>query len=156
VKPFELPQGTDELFDKHKVIMGFETARALAWEYTTHPELISPTLKPRLDEGWKVKRPAYDAMRGVAERCRRGLAQELRNVDFLLTPSAPAEAPPLSAGTTGDPVFNRAWTLLGVPCVTLPFGRGPKGLPLGVQLVGAFDGDMALLGWASWAARALK
>jgi Asp-tRNA(Asn)/Glu-tRNA(Gln) amidotransferase A subunit family amidase len=57
---------------------------------------------------------------------------------------------------TGSPVFNRAWTLLGVPCVTLPFGRGPKGLPLGVQLVGAFDGDMALLGWASWAARALK
>jgi Asp-tRNA(Asn)/Glu-tRNA(Gln) amidotransferase A subunit family amidase len=40
--------------------------------------------------------------------------------------------------------------------VTLPYGRGPKGLPLGVQLVGPVDGDSALLGWARWAARALR
>jgi len=39
--------------------------------------------------------------------------------------------------------------------VTLPRGRGPAGLPLGVQLVGAFDADTALLGWARWAAHAL-
>ena len=156
VKPFDLPHGSDELFDRHKVIMGYETARALAWEYVTHPDKISATLKPRLDEGWAVKRPAYDQMRGVAERCRRGLAQDLREIDFLLTPSAAGEAPPLELATTGDPVFNRAWTLFGVPCVTLPYGRGPKGLPLGVQLVGAFDGDMALLGWASWADKALR
>jgi Asp-tRNA(Asn)/Glu-tRNA(Gln) amidotransferase A subunit family amidase len=43
------------------------------------------------------------------------------------------------------------WTLLGVPCVTLPFGTGPNGLPLGVQLVGAFDGDTELLAWSHWA-----
>jgi Asp-tRNA(Asn)/Glu-tRNA(Gln) amidotransferase A subunit family amidase len=147
------PEG-EELFDQHKLIMGFESARALAWEYATHPEKISPTLRPRLDEGWKVTRPAYDAMRGIAERCRRALAQDVRELDFLLTPSAPSEAP-ASLASTGDPVFNRAWTLLGVPCVTLPHGRGPKGLPLGVQLVGALDADAALLGWARWAARAL-
>jgi Asp-tRNA(Asn)/Glu-tRNA(Gln) amidotransferase A subunit family amidase len=155
VSPFDMPQGSEDLFDKHKVIMGYETARALAWEYATHPGMISPTLKPRLDEGWKVTRAAYDAMRGSAERLRRALAQDMREFDFLLTPSAPSEAP-ASLSSTGDPVFNRAWTLLGVPCVTLPYGRGPKGLPLGVQLVGAFDADAALLGWARWAQRALR
>jgi Asp-tRNA(Asn)/Glu-tRNA(Gln) amidotransferase A subunit family amidase len=146
---------SEELFDKHKVIMGFESARALAWEYATHPGKISATLKPRLDEGWKVTRAAYDAVRATAERCRRALAQDMRSIDFLLTPSAPSEAP-ASLSSTGDPVFNRAWTLLGVPCVTLPHGRGPKGLPLGVQLVGAFDGDAALLGWARWTSRVLS
>jgi Asp-tRNA(Asn)/Glu-tRNA(Gln) amidotransferase A subunit family amidase len=154
VKPCDLPQGAEQLFDRHKVIMGFETARALAWEYATHPEKISPTLKPRLDEGWKVTRAAYDEMRGIARRCRRELADQMRDLDFILTPSAPGEAP-ASLQSTGDPVFNRAWTLFGVPCVTLPHGRGPKGLPLGVQLVGAFDADTALLGWAKWAQRAL-
>ena len=153
IKPFDLPQA-DDLFDQHKVIMGFETARALAWEYLAHPDKISASLKPRLDEGWKVTRPAYDGMRALAERCRRALAHDMRELDFLLTPSAPSEAP-ASLESTGDPVFNRAWTLLGVPCVTLPHGRGPKGLPLGVQLVGAFDADAALLGWARWTARAL-
>jgi amidase len=79
----------------------------------------------------------------------------MRDVDFLLTPSAPGEAP-RSLESTGDPVFNRAWTLLGVPCVTVPHGKGAHGLPLAVQLVGPFDGDSALLGWAHWAAVALS
>ena len=154
VRDYEMPARSDELFDRHRVIMGFESARALAWEYTAHPEKISPTLKPRLEEGWKVSRAAYDEMRGVAERCRRALANDMRDLDFLLTPSAPSEAP-ASLASTGDPVFNRAWTLLGVPCVTLPHGRGPEGLPLAVQLVGAFDGDPALIAWASWAEKLL-
>ena len=154
VKPFDLPQGAGQLFDRHKVIMGFESARALAWEYATHPDKISPTLKLRLDEGWKVTRAAYDEMREQARRCRGEFADLMRDLDFILTPSAPGEAP-ASLASTGDPVFNRAWTLLGVPCVTLPHGRGPNRLPLGVQLVGAFDADMALLGWARWTERAL-
>ncbi len=154
VREFDLPAGSEALFDRHKLIMGFESARALAWEYAAFPDEISRTLKPRLDEGWKVSRADYDAMRESARQCRRALAESMREVDFLLTPSAPGEAP-ASLESTGDPVFNRAWTLLGVPCVTLPHGKGAHGLPLGIQVVGPFDGDMALLGWAHWMALAL-
>jgi Asp-tRNA(Asn)/Glu-tRNA(Gln) amidotransferase A subunit family amidase len=154
VSEFELPPGSGELFDRHKVIMGYETARSLAWEHANHRGEISRTLLPRLEEGWKVTRAEYDAMRSHTRGCRRALAEAMREVDFLLTPSAPGEAP-ASLESTGDPVFNRAWTLLGVPCVTLPHGKGPHGLPLGVQLVGAFDADMALLAWAQWLARLL-
>jgi len=158
VSDFDLPPGSDQLFERHKVIMGFETARALAWEYMNFPGEISKTLKPRLDEGWKVTRADYDAMRELARQCRRALADEMRHstrgVDFLLSPSAPSEAP-ASLASTGNPVFNRAWTLLGVPCVTVPHGKGAHGLPLGVQLVGPFDSDMALLGWAHWVAEKL-
>ncbi len=154
LRDFDLPPGAEALFDRHKLIMGFESARALAWEYATFPGEISKSLKPRLDEGWKVSRAEYDAMRESARLCRRALAESMRGVDFLLTPSAPGEAP-RSHASTGDPVFNRAWTLLGVPCVNVPHGKGAHGLPLGVQLVGPFDGDMALLGWAHWVERAL-
>jgi Asp-tRNA(Asn)/Glu-tRNA(Gln) amidotransferase A subunit family amidase len=151
---FDLPAGSEALFDRHSLIMGFESARALAWEYLTAPEQISKSLKPRLDEGWQVTRAEYDAMRETARQCRRALAEAMRSVDFLLTPSAPGEAP-RSHASTGDPVFNRAWTLLGVPCVTVPHGKGGHGLPLGIQLAGPMDGDSALLGWAHWAAKAL-
>ncbi len=152
VRDFELPPGSVDLFDRHKVIMGYETARALGWEYWNHREQLSTTLRARLDEGWKVPRADYDAMREHARRLRRRLAGELREVDFLLTPSAPSEAP-ASLESTGDPVFNRAWTLLGVPCVTIPHGKGPHGLPLAVQLVGAHEADMPLLAWAEWVAK---
>lgn len=153
VRDFELPSGSDQLFDRHKVIMGYENARALAWEYFNHPNQISADLKPRLDEGWQVSREEYDSLRAHATRCRAALAEKMSDakggVDFLLTPSARGEAP-RDLGTTGDPVFNRAWTLFGVPCVTIPFGKGPHGLPLGIQLVGAYDADSALLRWAHW------
>jgi Asp-tRNA(Asn)/Glu-tRNA(Gln) amidotransferase A subunit family amidase len=79
----------------------------------------------------------------------------MRGVDFLITPSATGEAPG-TLTTTGNSVFNRVWTLLGVPCVTLPFGAGSNGLPLGVQLVGPFDGDVELLAWAHWAERRIE
>jgi Asp-tRNA(Asn)/Glu-tRNA(Gln) amidotransferase A subunit family amidase len=154
VRDFEMPAGSAELFDRHKVIMSYETARALGWEYHNHRDALSATLRPRLDEGWRVSRTDYDAMREHARRCRRALADAMREVDFLLAPSAPSEAP-ASLASTGDPVFNRAWTLLGVPCVTVPCGRGTHGLPLGVQLIGQHEADMALLAWAEWTGRAL-
>jgi Asp-tRNA(Asn)/Glu-tRNA(Gln) amidotransferase A subunit family amidase len=155
VRDFDLPAGSEQLFDRHKVIMGYECARALAWEYANHRTEISKTLLPRLEEGWQITRAEYDAMREHSRQCRRALADALRDLEFLLTPSAASEAP-ASHASTGDPVFNRAWTLLGVPCVTVPHGKGPHGLPLGVQFVGPFDGDMALIGWAHWAAGVLN
>jgi Asp-tRNA(Asn)/Glu-tRNA(Gln) amidotransferase A subunit family amidase len=155
VSDFDLPKGSEALFDRHSALMGYESARALAWEYTQFPEQISANLRPRLEAGWRVTRQDYDEVRGIARSCRRQLADQLREFDFLLTPSA-ASAAPASLASTGNPVFNRAWTLFGVPCVTLPFGAAANGLPLGVQLVGTFDQDMALLEWAKWAARQLR
>ena len=120
-----------------------------------HRAEISTTLAPRLEESWKVTREQYDDMRAHARQCRRALMETMREVDFLLTPSAPSEAP-ASLASTGNPVFNRAWTLLGVPCITIPHGQGPHGLPLGVQLVGRFDSDSALLAQADWVAKTLS
>ncbi len=155
VTDFDLPEGCAELFEDHGKIMNYETARALAWEYLNHPDQISATLRPRIEEGWKITRAAYDSARLLARDCRRRLAAQMNGCDFLVTPSAPGEAPG-TLETTGDSVFNRVWTLLGVPCVTLPCGSGPLGLPLGVQLVGPFDGDVELLAWAHWAERMIE
>ena len=81
--------------------------------------------------------------------CRDYFGMVMRTLDALLTPAASGEAP---AGLrhTGSPMFNRIWTLLGVPCVTYPVGFGPNGLPLGVQVVGAHGGDDHLLACAAW------
>ena len=39
--------------------------------------------------------------------------------------------------------------------MTLPAGKGPKGLPLGIQLVGQRFADEALLDKAAWVAAQL-
>ena len=149
-----LPPAGEALSDTHGLVMNFECARALAWEQAHHRDLISATLRKRLDEGWAVSREQYDSARQTARDARRQFADLMRGFDLLLTPAARGEAP-TGIASTGDSLFNRIWTLLGVPCITLPRGNGPQGLPLGVQLVGAMEQDTALLSHAHWAARVL-
>lgn len=47
------------------------------------------------------------------------------------------------------------WTLLRLPCFTLPYGRGPAGLPLGVQVVGRYGEDATVFLHAEWIRQAL-
>ena len=75
-------------------------------------------------------------------------------MDVLLTPSAPGPAP-RGLQATGDPKFNKLWTLTGNPCVNLPGLTTEKGLPLGIQMVGRFGRDKLLLSVAHWAERLL-
>ena len=154
VKDAALPPAAEALFDAQGLIMNFEAARALAWEQSNHREAISATLLKRLDEGWAVSREQYDNARQTARDARRQFADLMRGYDLLLTPSARGEAP-LGLASTGDSLFNRVWTLLGVPSVSLPSGSGPNGLPLGIQIVSAIEQDSALLAHAQWAASAL-
>mgnify|MGYP002828070210 CR=1 FL=1 len=70
-------------------------------------------------------------------------------MDALIAPSAPGEAPRRTQGT-GDPVFNRIWTLLGTPCVNVPGLTGANGLPVGVQVIGALHEDARTLSAARW------
>ena len=77
-------------------------------------------------------------------------------LDILVTPSAaPGEAPARAGEWTGDPAFNFIWTSLHVPCVTVPAGVGPNGMPLGIQVVGRRGADRAVLAWSQWVAAAI-
>jgi amidase len=152
---FEPPASFAALDEAQPRIMNYETARALAWEHLEHAAELSDSLRRRIEEGWALSREAYDAARQAARMGRREMAERMREFDFLLTPPAGGEAP-ATLRSTGTSVFNRVWTLLGVPCIALPCGVGASRLPLGVQLVGQRDEDMQLLGWADWAARSLN
>ena len=64
--------------------------------------------------------------------------------DVLISPAAVGEAPQ-GLTLTGDPIFSRVWTLMGLPSITLPLFQGSSGLPVGVQLVAARGRDAYLL-----------
>ena len=130
-----------------RTIMAAEAAGALGALREAHREGRSPQLLSLLAEGDAVRPSALATARAAAEEGRARLRALLGGFDALLTASAPGEAPE-GLTSTGDPSQNRIWTLLGAPCIQLPAGFGPSGLPLGVQLVAAPHGDVHLCGVA--------
>ncbi len=149
-----LPADYARLHESQEAISGFEAPRNHADELRRNDGLLSRVLREKIDEGRRVSLDAFRAARRHAERCRAGFAAAMAGCDVLLTPSAPGE-PPAGLESTGNPVFNALWTLLYVPCLTLPGFTGPKGLPVGVQLIARRFHDAALLDAAAWVDRRL-
>lgn len=136
------------------VITGYELARAYAYEWFNHRDRLSPAFAQNVADGMAIAFADYNGARATFEAARRFVGGAFGDCDFWLTLSAPGEAPK-GIESTGDPVFNRLWTLLHMPCLTVPSGKGPGGLPLGVQLVGPPRGAARLLASGRWVEAAL-
>ncbi|MGO8971824.1 MAG: amidase [Myxococcaceae bacterium] len=149
VREVELGVQGASLAEAQETVMGVEAASTFASLRATHPEALSARLRTFLEEGAATPPERYRAAQALAEAGRRRAAEVFQEVDVLLTPSAPGEAP-AGLEATGNPAFNRIPTLLGLPCLNLPGAVGPTGLPIGLQLLGPAEGDAALLAAAAW------
>lgn len=145
----ELPAPFADALWAQDTIMPYEAARMLAWERETNGPMLSEPLSKVLAAGLDCPPADYRRARRVQAACRAAIADLFGTVDCLLTPAAPGEAPK-GLGWTGNPVFNRLWTLTGVPCVSVPGLTGPTGLPVGIQLVGPLDDDDRVIAAADW------
>lgn len=150
-----LPPAFARLVQAQIDIMFTEQAQSLAHERLMHWPQISARLQGLLADGLKITFERYDAAQTLARDCRRALSGVLADCDVLLAPSAPGAAPE-GLGMTGDPVFNRMWTLLRTPCVTLPVAVAANGLPVGLQMIGAIGKDAHTLAAAHWVHEALS
>jgi Asp-tRNA(Asn)/Glu-tRNA(Gln) amidotransferase A subunit family amidase len=154
VSEIELPGEFARLAQTQIEVSSYEFFRALTHERTRFPQLISASLTARIAAGGRVTRDQYEEGLTLAQRCRKHIADTFRDFDVLLAPSTPGEAP-RGLEATGDPIFGLMWTLLLLPCLTLPCGKGPTGLPLGAQFIGRHGDDATLFVVAEWARRAL-
>ena len=152
----EWPAGLAGLVSIQKQVQAFETARSLSHERLHHTQQLSQPLQALIADGLAISGETHARNLQATASARRQAADLFKTCDVLLAPSSIGEAPTGLAGT-GDPLFCRTWTLLGLPCVHLPLARGRTGLPIGLQLVGANGDDHRLMAAAHWVhARLLK
>jgi Asp-tRNA(Asn)/Glu-tRNA(Gln) amidotransferase A subunit family amidase len=153
VSEVTLPPLLADAYEAQFTIQDYEAFRALAFEYDRHRDMIGKQLREQLDRAAAVSADEYDAARRTASRARQLLADAMAEHDVVLTPSAPGAAPH-GLGSTGDPAFNRLWTLMGAPCINVP-GFYDDDLPLGIQIIGRFGRDRAALEAALFVQRAI-
>jgi aspartyl-tRNA(Asn)/glutamyl-tRNA(Gln) amidotransferase subunit A len=97
----------------------------------------------------------YDAYYLKGQKVRALIAQDFRNaftkVDAIVTPTSPVPAFKLGERTS-DPlqmyladIYTVTGSLAGVPGISVPCGRTPENLPVGLQLFGPAFGESLIL-----------
>ncbi|MCS6877398.1 MAG: amidase [Geminicoccaceae bacterium] len=137
----------------HRTIWTAELAFRFGRLVRERGELVSEGFKEAVREGERVSAVDYQRALAVRARMREEFSAFMHEIDAVLAPAAPGEAPGLES--TGDPVFSTAWTLVGAPALTLPLFTGPSGLPMGLQLVAEPGDDERLFRVAAWLERTL-
>lgn len=141
--------------DAHKTVQDYEAGLACGPDLARYRDRLSPILVETIDRGQAILPSQYDDARRLAKRGRGATRALFGEVDILLTPSAPGAAP-AGLETTGDPRFNKLWTLMGTPTINIPGFKDDAGMPLGIQAVARFGQDRRLLEVAALLERAFR
>jgi amidase len=132
-----------------ETINNYERSKSMAAEWASHRDLISAKLKRCIELGMEMPYQDYMAAIALGETCRARLPAVFESFDVLLAPCVQGEAP-VGLDSTGDPGFQAIWTILHVPTMSLPTHSGPRGLPVGIQLIARRHDDQRLFACARW------
>jgi amidase len=154
VEELELSELESANWSTINTILASEAALIFERLVERYPDRTSDHLKSLVSAGISHSALEYLAAKALQEKLRSAFGTQISGFDAILTLPAFGEAPE-GLGFTGNAEYCAPWTLLGAPAVSLPAGFGKTGLPLGVQVVGAYREDHRLLRAAKWIERAL-
>ena len=149
------PLESERLNLAQDTIMHAEGRLAFLAEYAQWRERLHEELRDEVENSRGFRTEELAAAYDFLGKMRPIMEREMSGFDAWLTPAVPGEAP-AGLANTGDAVFNRLWTGLHFPAITLPCTTGPTGLPVGIQLVAPRFADRRLLAVAGRVEAALS
>ena len=135
-----------KLLEAFRVIMHYEYAHNLLPVIRADSHVLSRKLLDAVGKGMDLNVTEYSQMREFQEYQRCSWETHFGDADLILTSSAIGPAP-LGHEFTGQSGFNKAWSVLGWPCLHLPTTFSTQGLPMGVQLVSRPGLDLELIAY---------
>jgi Asp-tRNA(Asn)/Glu-tRNA(Gln) amidotransferase A subunit family amidase len=154
LEELEFPELDQANWNAITTIVASEAALIFEALVERYPDRTSEKLKELVRTGKAIGATDYLAAKALQSRLRPAFTDDLSGFDAVVTLPAFGEAP-IGLDYTGDAEYCAPWTLLGVPALSLPAGFGKNGLPLGIQIVGAYRWDLHTLRVAKWVETAL-
>ena len=137
-------------------ILSAEAAEALMDHMRDRPDDLDPQVLNRLKVGAAIPAVQYLKAQRARTAFNRQIADQMKQVDLLLSATEPAGAPPIDAETmrVGDAEelvgamvsrLTRPYNIGGLPAITVPCGFTSEDLPIGLQLAGRAFADSLVL-----------
>jgi Asp-tRNA(Asn)/Glu-tRNA(Gln) amidotransferase A subunit family amidase len=143
------PPSFATIIDNARIIMAFEAAISHRETFPRHRDKYRPGIRKLIEDGLATDSADYKKALEVRRQQCSEMEPLLHQVDAMLTPGIPGPAP-RGLASTGNPVMQAPWTIMGVPAICLPSGLSQNSLPLAIQLAGPPRAEDRLLAVASW------
>ena len=155
VEELPLPPSMETAIEDQQIIMAVEGSTFHEPMYRQQAMDYQSGIRAMIQRGLDTDAVTYSRAMERRQQFITDMRKLAERVDILLTPSTPT--PPLPDLTnTGNTMFQGPWTSCGLPSITLPSGLSASGVPLGLQLVGAYMGESGLLAAARWCEETLQ
>ena len=149
IEVFDTPSYFKDIHKYHQVIHETDLANNFSIYYKKFKSKLSKYMQDAISRGNKYTAKEYAEAIDFRKQSYESYKEVFEDYHGVLMPSSPGVAPK-GLKSTGTAEFNKVWSYLGTPCISLPLLEGENKLPLGVQLIGDKYDDHRFLGVARW------
>ena len=149
IEVFDTPSYFKDIHKYHQIIHETDLANNFSVYYKKYKSKLSKFMQSAIAKGNKYSAKEYAEAIDFKKQSYESYQEVFEDYHGVITPSSPGVAPK-GLTNTGTAEFNKVWSYLGTPCISLPLLEGENKLPLGVQLVGDRYDDHRFLGVAKW------
>ena len=149
IEVFDTPSYFKDIPRQHQIIHETDLANNFQVYYKKDKKKLSKEMRDAIERG--LKHSAYDYANAIdfMKQSYQSYGEVFDDYHGVITPSASGVADK-GLKSTGSADFQKIWTYLGLPTISLPLLTGENDLPLGVQLVGNKLDDIRFLSTANW------
>jgi Asp-tRNA(Asn)/Glu-tRNA(Gln) amidotransferase A subunit family amidase len=149
IEVFETPTYFKDIPKHHQIIHETDLANNFQVYYKKDKKKLSKEMREAIQRG--LKHSAYDYANAIdfMKQSYESYKEVFEDYHGVITPSSSGVADK-GLNSTGSADFQKIWTYLGLPTISLPLLTGENDLPLGVQLIGDKMDDLRFLGTANW------
>ena len=149
IEIYDEPSYFKDIPKYHQIIHEVDMANNFQVYYDKDKSKLSKEMNDAISRGLKYSAKDYSDAIDFMKQSYESYKEVFEDYYGILTPSSNGVAEK-GLGSTGSADFQKIWTYLGLPAISLPLLTGENDLPLGLQLVGNKFDDLRFLGTAKW------
>ena len=149
IEIFDTPSYFKDIHKYHQIIHETDLANNFSVYFKKFKKKLSKYMQDAITRGNKYSAKEYAEAIDFMKRSYESYQEVFEDYHGVLSPCSTGVADK-GLKSTGSADFNRVWSYMHTPAISLPLLQGENNLPLGIQLIGDKYDDHRFLGVARW------